>query len=59
MPVEKKLLEVLACPKCKSELIVDDTEDSINCIACNLAYPVKDGIPILLPEKAIGIKKHQ
>ncbi|MBT4286530.1 MAG: Trm112 family protein [Deltaproteobacteria bacterium] len=56
---EKKILEVIACPKCKSKLIINDTDDNLNCLTCKLAYPIKDGIPILLSDEAIDLKKHQ
>jgi len=58
MPIEKKILEVLACPKCKSKLVINDGEDNLSCLTCNVAYPIKDGVPILLSEEAIDIKKY-
>ena len=44
------------CPKCKSELDVqrksDGEEQSLDCPACRLSYPVEDGIPVMLVEEA-------
>lgn len=58
MPIEKKILELLACPKCKSKLIINDTDDHLNCLTCNLTYPINDGVPVLLLEEAVDIKKN-
>lgn len=55
MTVDPKLLEIVACPKCKGEL--DYQEDGAQgegfaCQACRLFYPVEDGIPNFLIEEA-------
>jgi len=52
MAIDKELLEILACPKCKGELhlIVDGSE--LRCEACRLSYRIDDGIPILLIDEA-------
>jgi uncharacterized protein len=59
MFVDKRLLEVIACPKCKAVLIINDAEDGLNCHSCNLSYPIKEGIPVLLVDGASEFKKHQ
>ncbi len=50
--IAKELLEILACPKCKTE--VKEEGDFIICTspACGLRYPVRDGIPIMLIDEA-------
>lgn len=50
--VDPKLLEILVCPKCKGELIYDKERERLICKKCGLAYPIKDGIPIMLVEEA-------
>ena len=54
--IDPELLEILVCPKCKSELSVvrasDGAEESHDCPACRLSYPVEDGIPVMLVEEA-------
>jgi uncharacterized protein YbaR (Trm112 family) len=54
--IDPELLEILVCPKCKGELAVqrasDGAEQSLDCAACKLAYPVEDGIPVMLVEEA-------
>ncbi len=53
MPIDKELLEILACPKCKGELIATETEDGLICETCKIVYPVKENIPILLIDEAM------
>lgn len=52
MPVTPKLLELLACPLCRGDLHLDETHPALICPACGVSYPIKDEIPILLPEQA-------
>jgi len=48
------LLEILACPKCHAPLRPDEEAGELACTAaeCGLAYPVRDGIPVLLIDEA-------
>ena len=48
--IDKKLLQILVCPETKSKLILVDKE--LVSIESKLAYPIRDGIPILLKEEA-------
>lgn len=50
--MDKELLEILACPKCKGELRLTVDEGELRCDACRLAYRVDDDIPILLIDEA-------
>ena len=52
MPVDKELLEILACPKCKGELELTKDQDGLICRACKLVYEIRDGIPIMLIDEA-------
>ncbi len=52
MSIDKKLLEILACPKCKGEIRLNETDDGLICDACKLLYEIKDGIPIMLIDEA-------
>ncbi|MDX1576959.1 MAG: Trm112 family protein [Gemmatimonadota bacterium] len=52
MPVDEKLVELLACPKCKGDLEYLEDEDAFLCHACRLRYEVDDGIPIMLIDEA-------
>lgn len=50
--MDKKLLEILACPLCKSSLIYKKKEQELICKADRLAFPIRDGIPVMLEEEA-------
>jgi len=50
--VDPKLLEILVCPLTKTVLEYDAKRQELISRAANLAYPIRDGIPIMLPEEA-------
>lgn len=50
--MDTKLIDVLACPICKGPLKADHRHDELICAADRLAYPVRDGIPILIEGQA-------
>ncbi len=50
--MDKKLLDILACPLCKSTLIYKQEAQELICKADNLAFPVRDGIPVMLEDDA-------
>ena len=50
--MDKKLLDILVCPICKSELDLQSGDSELACKPCKLAFPIKDGIPIMLEEEA-------
>lgn len=52
MAIKKELLDILACPKCKGELYLNDTGDGLICNHCRLLYEIKDEIPIMLIDEA-------
>lgn len=54
--MDKKLLELLVCPKCKGKLEYDKKADELVCKTDQLAYPVRDGIPVMLEEEARSLK---
>ena len=53
MALSKELLEILACPKCKGDIILNRKEDGLICKACRLVYPIKDDIPVMLIDEAL------
>jgi len=55
MPIDKELLEILACPKCKGDIRLNEKGDGLICNACRLMYPIKEDIPVMLIEEAIKI----
>ena len=50
--LDKELLEILACPKCKGDLEYKEKEDQLLCNACRLIYKVQDDIPVMLIDEA-------
>lgn len=50
MPVDRELLEILACPDDKSP--VREEGDRLVCVRCGRRYPVRDDIPVMLLEEA-------
>ena len=52
MALDKELLDILACPKCKGELKLTEEGDGLTCEACRLKYPIKDDIPVMLIDEA-------
>jgi uncharacterized protein YbaR (Trm112 family) len=50
--LDPRLLEILVCPLCKGPLVYRKAEGELVCKPDRLAYPVKDGIPVMLEEDA-------
>ena len=52
----EQLLQILACPRCKGDLVAlgdTDQPEGLACVACDVVYPVRDDIPVMLMEEAI------
>ena len=54
--MNNKLLEILVCPVCKSGLTHRKDKLELVCTACRMAYPIKDDIPVMLPEDARALE---
>jgi uncharacterized protein len=52
MPIPKDLLEILVCPVCKTTVKLLTDGSGLKCGACRRVYPVRDDIPVMLPEEA-------
>jgi uncharacterized protein len=50
--LDKELLDILVCPKCRGELRLEESPPSLVCPACALRYEIRDGIPIMLIDEA-------
>ncbi len=50
--MDLKLLDILVCPLCKGPLIYKKSEGELICKPDRLAFPIKDGIPIMLEDEA-------
>jgi uncharacterized protein YbaR (Trm112 family) len=55
--LDKKLLEILACPRCKKEII--EEQQRLVCRNCRKTYPIKENIPVMLIEEAADISAPQ
>ena len=55
MFLDPGLLEILVCPQCRDRLFVDEQASELVCQACQLAYPVTDGIPTMLVHEARAV----
>jgi uncharacterized protein YbaR (Trm112 family) len=54
--IDPKLLEILVCPKTRGPLEYDAEKQELISRSAKLAYPIRDGIPIMLPEEARKIE---
>ena len=50
--LDEKLLEILVCPVTKASLVLHRETDELWCRASGLAYPIRDGIPVMLESEA-------
>jgi len=50
--IDPRLLEILVCPRTKTSLLYDEARQELISRAARLAYPIRDGIPIMLEEEA-------
>jgi len=55
MAISKDLLDILACPKCKGDIHLNDKGDGLVCDACRLLYHIKDDIPVMLIDEAVPL----
>ncbi|MGE3190791.1 MAG: Trm112 family protein [Vicinamibacterales bacterium] len=52
MPVDPELLEILACPACKTPVTLVKDGTALKCATCHRVYPIKDDIPVMLIDEA-------
>ncbi len=57
--MDKRLLDILVCPVTKAPLIWDAENQELLCKASRLAYPVRDGVPVMLEEEARGLSDEE
>jgi len=55
--IDQHLLDILVCPVSQAPLRWDEEEQGLVCLASNLVYPIKNGIPVLLPNEARPLEK--
>ena len=59
MMIDKQLLTILVCPVTKTPLQVDNEKQELISTAAKLAYPVRDGIPVMLEEEARALNQDE
>jgi uncharacterized protein len=52
MPVDPELLDILACPHCKTKVDLVKNGTALKCSQCKRVYPIKDDIPVMLLDEA-------
>ena len=52
MAISQDLLAMLVCPICKEHVQLLDDQSGLKCPVCRRVYPVRDDIPVMLPEEA-------
>ncbi len=50
--IKQELVEILACPKCKGPVELNEDKNGLTCRKCQLLYPIRDDIPIMLIDEA-------
>jgi len=53
--VRKDLLDILACPRCKENVILSEDGSWLICESCAVRYPIEEDIPIMLVERAVPL----
>ena len=57
MTIPKYALDILVCPVCKTRVELLADESGLQCISCRRVYPIRDEIPVMLPEEATIVEK--
>jgi uncharacterized protein YbaR (Trm112 family) len=52
MTINPKILNILACPQCKTDVKLTSDEKGLKCVTCHRVYPIKEDIPIMLIDEA-------
>lgn len=52
MAISQKQLDILACPVCKTPIQLTPDHSGLKCLTCRRVYPIRDEIPVMLPEEA-------
>ncbi len=53
MAIDERLIEILACPVCKTDVNLKPDGSGLKCVSCHRVYPIRDDIPIMLVDEAI------
>jgi len=53
--INRELLDLLACPRCKKQVRLNQDSSGLVCAQCRLLYPIRDDIPIMLADEAVPL----
>lgn len=56
MAINPQLLDHLVCPKCKGELVLSEKQ-FLTCKHCQLVYPIRNDVPIMLIDEAVSVEE--
>ncbi|HME11735.1 MAG TPA: Trm112 family protein [Candidatus Acidoferrum sp.] len=59
MAIAQELLDILVCPVCKTKVVYTADKTGLRCGTCRRVYPVRDEIPVMLPEEAKIVEEEQ
>lgn len=57
--IKQELLDIIACPKCKGEVRLNEEKNGLICDTCRLVYEIRDDIPIMLIDEAKPLDRNQ
>ena len=58
MTIPKYALDILVCPVCKTRVELSADESGLKCVSCRRVYPIRDEIPVMLPEEATIVEEN-
>jgi uncharacterized protein YbaR (Trm112 family) len=58
LTIPKYALDILVCPVCKTPVELLTDESGLQCVSCRRVYPIRDEIPVMLPEEATIVEDH-
>jgi uncharacterized protein len=56
--IPKYALDILVCPVCKTRVELLGDESGLKCVSCRRVYPIRDEIPVMLPEEATIVEEN-
>jgi uncharacterized protein YbaR (Trm112 family) len=59
LDIPKYALDILVCPVCKSRVELLPGGSGLKCLSCRRVYPIRDDIPVMLPEEAKIVEENQ
>lgn len=58
LTILKYALDILVCPVCKTRVELLADESGLKCVSCRRVYPIRDEIPVMLPEEATVVEEN-